>query len=515
MDRSPKHLIGFFAALGEDHAARSAAGRFGTVLLLAALALGLGFRLYLAVTTRFPINDGALFYEFVRGIAEVFPALPERVAYNGIAIPFAYPPLSFWAAAALAKAGVPAIEIVRLAPIAMNGAYLLLFAALLLRSGHSRLFTAIALLFLVASMRSFEWLVMGGGLSRGLGSLFLLTLLASGLPPAWTKRDRGYDPSTLRLVTAGLCIAGAILSHLEWGILTVGCFVVARALAARSFARFAVENLIAGSAALLLVLPWLGLVVSRHGLEPFLAAGGTSDWDMLNSVMKVPALLLHNRGNLFLLLGCLVLLARRDLFWPLFLLVCLFLTPRHADTPVVLGIAAISAHGVLAFLSLLRRTRLPAGLAPAATALLVVLVLGWQQVRDLRDAGPFRPLSASTLQTMRWVRDNHPGANYAVMTPYDWWYDAPAEWFPTLTGTRSVTTVQGREWLPDGAFARADRLSRESKEAQSCDGMLRALAGFGRADFIWVQTRHDCFRRPAFEPVHRAGDVTIFKVARR
>jgi hypothetical protein len=40
--------------------------RPGTFLLLIALAAGIGHRLYLAVATDFPINDGALSYAFIK-----------------------------------------------------------------------------------------------------------------------------------------------------------------------------------------------------------------------------------------------------------------------------------------------------------------------------------------------------------------------------------------------------------------------------------------------------------------
>jgi hypothetical protein len=510
MNRSPRSPFGLFAALGEEDAEVGA--RWGSVLLIAALALALSVRLYLALSTSFPINDGALFYEFVRGVAGSFPGLPETVRYNGLDVPFAYPPLSFWVAAALVRAGLDPLGIVHLLPIVMNAVYVLLFAALLLKNGHSRLFTALALLFMFTTLRSFEWLVMGGGLSRGLGSVFLLlTLLAAGLPGH--EREAAGLPLS-RLVLAGICIAGAILSHLEWGVLAAASFVASRALSARGFARFAWDNVVAGAAALLCIVPWLLFVLATHGVEPFLSAGGTSNWSLLNSLLHVPALLFNNRANLFFLLGLVVVLARRDLFWPIFLLLCLFLTPRHSATPVVLGIAAISVHGALAFWALLRRTRLTAPQAAAAMALLLALVLVWQVYRDTRSAGPFRPLPATTIEAMKWVRSNTPGAAYAVVTEHGWYYDAAAEWFPTLTGARSITTVQGREWLPDNAFGRWLAMDVELKGAATCRNVLTTLRGYGRADYIWAQTRQECFRAPPFRAVHRRGDIIIFQVLR-
>jgi hypothetical protein len=139
----------------------------------------------------FPVNDGALFLEFVKASAGTFPYLPTSVAYNGLLLPFAYPPLSFWIGVAATKLGADSLAVIRIMPILMNILYVLLFALVLLKSGRSRLFTALAILFFAVNLRSFEWLLMGGGLTRGLGSLFLmLALLAVTVPTG-----AGKEPS--------------------------------------------------------------------------------------------------------------------------------------------------------------------------------------------------------------------------------------------------------------------------------------------------------------------------------
>lgn len=513
MNRSRQSPSDLLVELGGDDGARAA--RLGTILLASVIAAALGFRLFIALATDFPIGDGALFYDFVLAIADTFPRLPASILYNGIDIPFAYPPLSFWAAAGLTQAGVDPMRILHWAPIAMNAGYVLLFAALLLRHGHSRLFTALAVLFAFTALRSFEWLVMGGGLSRGFGSLFLLlTLLAVGLPPAWGERVAA-GPSRLRLILAGLCIGIAILAHLEWGILATACFIASRALSARQLSRFVADNLIAGATALLVVLPWAALVIHTHGLGPFLAAGGSSAWSLLDSSLKVLAVLLRNSPNLFLLLGLAVLVARRDWFWLIFVPLCMVLTPRHGDTPVVLAVGAISAHGVFAFTRLLRRIDLGPAKAAGASAMLVALVIGWQMDRDRELSELARPLSPARLEAMQWVRERHGGRDYAVVADRFWAYDASAEWFPTLTGARSVTTVQGREWLPDQAYARWDAMNIATLKTTTCRGLRQAVADFGKAEFVWVEGRPHCFRPPHHRPIFRNADVTIFQVEPR
>jgi hypothetical protein len=502
-----------FLELSRDDGHRAV--RLGTGLLAAVVIAALGFRVLLALGTDFPISDGALFYEFVRAFAETFPHLPEFVRYNGHDIPLAYPPLSFWTAAALTRVGVDPLDIVHFAPIVMNAGYVLLFAALLLRHGHSRLFVALALLFTFTALRSFEWLVMGGGLSRSAGSLFfLLSLIAVGLPPAWAERDAS-TPSGKRLALAGLLIGIAFLAHLEWGILAAGCFVISRALSTRHWPRFMVANLIAGGTALAVVIPWAGLIVQTHGLEPFLAAGGSSDWSLRVFATKVLVTLLRNSSNLFMLLGLAILIVRRDWFWPAFVLLCMLLTPRQGDTPVVLAVGVMSAQGVLAFAGLLRRVQLSPLKAAAWTGLIVAMVIAWQIDRDRGMAASSRPLSPARLAAMEWVKEHHQGRDYAVVTQLLWAYDASAEWLPTLSGVRSINTVQGREWLPNQAYGYWVDKSFETIHARNCRDLIASVQGYGDAQFVWVERGRGCFRLPAYRPVFRNAEVTIFEVDRR
>jgi hypothetical protein len=512
MKRSTEGPVALLLALGQDDGAKLA--RLGTAMLAAVIAAALGFRLMLALGTDFPISDGALFYDFVRAISETFPRLPEMVRYNGIDIPLAYPPLSFWAAAGLTRLGADPLQIVHYAPILMNAGYVLLFALLLLRNGHSRLFTALALLFTFTALRSFEWLVMGGGLSRSAGSLFmLLSLIAVGLPPAWTERD-AVSPGRGRLSLAGLLIGLTILSHLEWGILAAACFVASRAFGTRQLSRFVHDNLIAGGIALAVVLPWAAIVVQAHGLDPFVAAGGSSDWSLSESGLKVLGALLRNCTNLFMWLGLAVMIARRDWFWPTFILLCMLLTPRQGDTPVVLAIGVMSAQGVFAFARLLARAQISPARAGGWTALLVALIVAWQIDRDREIAAISRPLSPARLDAMAWVKERHEGRHYAVVTRYFWAYDASAEWLPTLTGARSINTVQGREWLPDEAYPRWVDKSIATLKARSCRELLSAVHDFGRVEFIWAERRKGCFGLPMYRPVYRNDEVTIFEVDR-
>src|SRR4051812_31472468 len=108
-------------------ARESSIGRWDLPLLWAVAAGVLWIRLRLLLDSDFPINDGALFLAFVQAHARVFPHLPDFVDYNGLAIPYAYPPLAFWLAGAAARLGADPLAIVHRAPVLMNMVWVLLF----------------------------------------------------------------------------------------------------------------------------------------------------------------------------------------------------------------------------------------------------------------------------------------------------------------------------------------------------------------------------------------------------
>lgn len=483
--------------------------RFSTVLLLGVLAAAVAFRLWLLAWADFPINDGALFLEFVRSTAASFPRLPETVVYNGFSLPFAYPPLAFWIGAALTRLGADSLEVIRVLPILMNILYVLLIALLLLKGGRTRLFTALVLLFFCFRMRSFEWLVMGGGLSRGLGSIFLIAaLLAVTVPGPAEKRDLPI----WRIVLGGAFVGGAILSHLEWGVLAAASLVVSRAFGARNVRQFLVHTVAAGATAIVVVLPWLLFVYGRHGLEPFLAASGTSSWNLLTSVKTLLELFHPAIANPFILIGGIAFLVRRDFFWIALVLLCVFLTPRHAPTPLSLPLSIFAAQGVFTAFGFARhfirsRTLALGGLTAAIAAVLAANAYHQYGTTD----GQFRPLAREAREAMAWVAANHAGATFAVFTTAPWYYDSSAEWFPTLAQARSTTTAQGRGWLPNRAFARTSTLGGELKQSENCPDVHARLEPLGRLDFVWAETKRDCFAAPGFAPIYKNERVTIFR----
>ena len=65
------------------------------------MIVGLVVRAVPLVAAGFPLNDGGLFYAMAEDVRRAGFALPMYSSYNGVGIPFVYPPLAFYLAAAL------------------------------------------------------------------------------------------------------------------------------------------------------------------------------------------------------------------------------------------------------------------------------------------------------------------------------------------------------------------------------------------------------------------------------
>lgn len=470
--------------------------------LAAVLAGALIYRLWL-LGNDFPINDGALFLRFVEDIASVFPALPKAVPFNGESIPFAYPPLAFWLAALLTTAGVDTMEILRVAPIVTNIVTVGLFALLVHRLGYRPWLVALATFFLATNQRAWEWLVMGGGLSRSLGAMFLIAAL---IPLA--RRD-GARPGTPALLASGAAVAGAVLSHPYWGISAPALTLALLATRASDVRSFVTQSLTVGLFAMLLAGPWFAYILAVHGAGPFLAAGETANRldvvvDMLVSLAKAVAI------NPFIAVGGIALLGRRDWFPFAALAIAIVVTPRLAPQIWAIPLAIFAGQGVISAFAFFRRFTPTRNFAVPLVALAVVAIVGARSYRDLQlSSDRFRPLHPNLRAGMAWVARTHPGSRFIILSKPPWYFDASAEWFPVLANAQSLNTAQGREWLPGGQFTRlVDKTDRE--KAAGCRELPAAIRAYGRADFIWVENHRECFRSPGQRPIYENASVAIY-----
>lgn len=474
-----------------------------------ALPFALAARLPPFLSSDFPLNDGGMFFAMTRDVLAAGYALPAFTSYNFERIPFAYPPLSFYLAAVLSGAArLDLLTLVRVLPLLANLATVVAVSVLarsLLGRGVAALLAPVIFALIP---RGYEWMMMGGGLTRSLGFLYAVTCLGQARPLA-------TRPTLRRVALCGALAAAALASHLEQGLFvlySLGLMALCYARSRRALFAFTAVGL----SAVVLTAPWWATVLGRFGLAPFDAASLTSGWSSvpnaflaLERFLTPPRLLLSALGTLAAL-GVLARLPRGDLFLPLWLLLIFVATPRSAPSEATVPLALLAAVGLadvvrpgLATMApwsrpprvlraarplarrLIRRLPRSSPAVPlAATAglalLLATVFLQWPE--PSADQRTLESLSAADRQAMQWVADTTPAsARFLVLTStWSWEEDFVGEWFPVLAGRRSLLTPQGAEWLPDSMHARKVCLFNKVRDLAARGGSVDDLDEWAR-----------------------------------
>ena len=313
----------------------------------AAYLIALGFVLIFGTLVRigmlfgidFPLNDGGMFMQAIVDLQHAHYALPEVIHYNGLSLPYAYPPLGFYVAGLLADIthaepfhhppGRPG-DLQRSDARRLHAAGQQLPASARHRRGR------LARVRLVP--RSHNWEIMGGGLTRSIGFFFAVLAIWQAYL-LFTQRTR----STLILTTVFAALA--CLSHLEMAWFVAFSSVLLFLAYGRTRAALR-DSLIVSVGVLALTSPWWGAVIAQHGVQPFINAGHTGS----HSAVVILALLLTlNWGQepLFPIFGAMALIGilscvvRRRYFLPLWVIVGLVLDPRKFETEAMVPMSML------------------------------------------------------------------------------------------------------------------------------------------------------------------------------
>ena len=408
---------------------------------------GVAVRAIPVVPADFPLNDGGLFATMIEGLARNGLLIPAFTRYNGGTIPFAYPPLALELGAVLHLLGIATTTILQWVPfifscLTIPAAYLALKAMI-----GDRMHAAVATLFFALLPRSYLWLISGGGITRSLG--LLLALLALWRLAAYASGGRRWVA-----IQGGLLAGLAAMSHLEAAALvTTGAVVLLTRHRSRTTASWL---LLAGLVATMATLPWVLPVVARHGLGPFLAAGGSRGISYPVAILQL--LGLRFTGEAYFALGSalgiigLVLACLRQLWWPLGWLLLIFaVIPGGAPTYALLPWSILISIAVVGFIGPEIQSRWrPLGIATAASILVLTSVWNAQLGQTALDA-----LDPASRAAMDWTRGSKDPNHYLIVTGANWALDSTSEWFPYLTGHVSVATVQGKEFTDTASWASA------------------------------------------------------------
>jgi len=512
------------------------------LLALASLVLGAAIRGPIVLGVDFPLNDGGLFLAFIEKILADGFAFPDFVDWNGYRVPFAYPPLSFYALAGLARAtGIEPLKLVQYVPLVVNLVSVPVFvcvAARLLPGASALFFAAVAFPILP---RSYEWLVMGGGVSRS--PAMLATLIALLLTMEAIDRRRKS------LLVAATVVLGIVLAlHLEWGIsgwvaTTLVLFM------ARPPKEAITQSIAMGFGMGLVSLPWWGTVVSIHGITPYVAALSEGGWEAETLTGRI------TNFDLFTLPGSWIAIAaafgvalawnsrdRRQHLVIAWLLLIFATTPRHAKTVAAIPVAMLVGLAVARLSDLIfARLRLaaesgeplPSSPPPRPLASIVHAILAASLVAYVVwEVSHLKPNEQSTLVAltpeeragMAWIAKNvDESARFLVVSnALGWAWDRDAEWFPELAARRSVNTLQGLEWIEGYSFAdemiRADTHRQAAFMSPSIAPQL-GLQLFGPThDHVAVfapdgsPLRQSYAESTIYEPVHEQAGMSVYRL---
>lgn len=443
--------------------------------------VGLAVRLFAPLASAFPLNDGGLFYQMVLDVQANGYRLPAFTSYNGGEIPFAYPPLAFYFYALLQRVtGLALLDLMRVLPALFSGltvpVFYLLARELAPDSGQALWATAVFALL----PRTFDWLIMGGGLTRAPGLLFSLLTL-------WQTWRLFTQPAPNKAMTLGLLLALTALTHPEG---------LAQAIVHGAFfflwKNRTLKGVLHGLAAIglgaLLSSPWWLTVLLRHGLHPFLAALSAARADGLAFPLRLAGLLKFEFTDerllpVFAVLGLIGLVrflaTQRDALLLWFIGIYLF-EPRSGTLYMMIALA-------LAVAAALQEMLRPAlATSRLAWTLLAGLILLYGTLNALNIAAHIErnlTLRPASLETFAWIRTHTPeSSRFVLLTGAHPLNDSFSEWFPALTGRISLLTVFGAEWQNDGRFAK--RLNGY-RAAQACLSQDEACLNQTLSDVEW------------------------------
>jgi hypothetical protein len=425
----------------------------GTLILLAAFLFGAWFRIMPAWLAGFPVNDGGMFYTMILDLQANHYIAPLFTTYNHTFIPFAYPPLGFYIGAGLSDLlNASPLAVVRWLPGIINAFCIPAFYFFAKETLGDKFQSAIATLVYAMIPHLTSWLSMGGGLTRSLGMFFMLLTLG--------YVHRVFTQNDTRGILGAVIFGGlTVLSHTEAPIYTIAIALYIWAMKSRSL-KGLLHGILIALGVLVIAAPWYGMVIYRHGMEPFqsISQTGVHSLDAVFKVLNVDILTEEPYLGLLGVLGILgiaVLAAKKEYFIPLMLLVIFLAQPRSAhvmgNVPLAMAAGFFFSETILPGISKLQIDN-----KKLAVFLAVLTVYLFSNSMYYGLGLSERHLSEPERTAMQWIEQNTTEDSKFLVISGDQnaFCDPINEWFPSLTNRESLTTVQGSEWLLGDNFTK-------------------------------------------------------------
>ena len=445
----------------------------GFLIAFAALLFGGWIRIYTAVSAGFPINDGGMFYKMTEVILQHNFKIPPYFSYNGQTIAFAYPPLAFLISAGVNQfLDIPLLDIFQFLPAVILVGTIPAFFGLAFTVLGDKLQAGIATFIFALTPRSITWFIMGGGITRSLGLLFLI-LAVNFLYHVYITPSRRYVYFALFF-----CVL-VVLTHPEAAVHTAAIALLLWIFYARTWGGFWRTTIIGVGTLVLTATWWLPLILNV-GFDPFIAAGQTG----MNSAAGIFYPFVHFDDEpyitfimVFGFLGIVTELASSRFFLTVLYFLPFFIEFRNAGNIAILPLALLGSSTICNLLvpgmqNVFSKTASSGDsngyrfwLFLGGSSFISIYLLSAMSYHSVNLAN--QHVTRLNREAMDWIKNNSTeNSAFLVLTGYnDPIRDWTSEWFPALTDRVSLATVQGREWVNGDNF---ENVINNYQAFQSC-----------------------------------------------
>ena len=437
---------------------------FGLILFLLALVVGILVRWNFISHTKFPINDGGFFYQMIVELMNNHFKLPEFSGYNHANIPFAYPPMGFYVTGAIHKiTGVNVLTLLHYLPFLFSVFTIPVFYLFTKNFFDGNWVSrGMATLFYATLPRSFEWLVMGGGITRVLGLLFAL------IACIFSARVFDEKGNWIDALLASAFIGLTVLSHpvaslflvFSLGVLFVYYWPV------RLF-----KVIVMAIIAISISAPWWINVLTVHGVSPFIGATNTGHMDWFEAKYLLTLNFEYENRHFLPVVSFLALLGlfhkprRQAIFLGMLVGLGYLIIPRGGVDLLTVYLAMLAAFGmewVVKNISHITQQDGDGNWNEYIQSLgskiwlifIVVYTFSGAYTYKYVDGKVELHIDEENIAAMTWLREETNQDSKIIVLPSDeshrnWPNDYLGEWLPAISGRESLATVQGYEWMPD------------------------------------------------------------------
>jgi hypothetical protein len=424
--------------------------------LILTFVFGVTVRVFPVFRNSFPLVDGGMFYTMIKDLQAGNFFLPEVTTYNQAQIPFAYPPLAFYIAGLLNTVfNISILNILKWLPVSISILNIPLFYFFSKKFLDSEPRAALATIIFALTPNSYWWNIVGGGLTRSLGTFFFTATLLC-VHQMYQRRTKAW------VVAAIISAAGSVLSHPAWALHAIVASILLFWFFGKDKQGIVLSAIVA-LGVLVLTSPWWMTVLQHHGLTALINASQVTHSRLLFWTVFFA---LSFTGEytpviaVFGIIGFFMYFAKKDYFLIMWVLLCLFIDPR-GGLPVSIFPFSIMAVTVFTdgiaprLLSANTGTPSPELWMDALKIISGKLFFGFfillfvYNAFQVSNTLSHQVLGAEEIKAIEWVREKtNSNSRFLIFDEQGNPLLSPlTEWFPALAERRSIATIQGTEWL--------------------------------------------------------------------